>query len=99
MGACMTKKGWYGERRRHRDAALKKKWVNKVEVKEGGLGGWKADSTFTTRRLVLNRLVKKEGYATVVRRLNFLSNVSRDGDVRYVARRDMEYLRNKWRSC
>lgn len=73
-----------------------KKWTQGVEVKAGKLGGWEKDMKPGERRRILAGLVKKDGYATVVQRLNFLVNASQDKGTQGVARSDMKWLQEEY---
>ncbi|MDP7180048.1 MAG: hypothetical protein QF824_02165 [Candidatus Woesearchaeota archaeon] len=69
-----------------------KKWA---KVTPGHLYGWKKTQADQTRRTLLNKLVKKDSYATVIRRLNQLRNLTKDPKTKSVAKKDMEYLKKK----
>ena len=71
-----------------------KQWF---EPKEGALRGWQASMPATERRRILRGIVRREGYATAVRRLNALRNVSTNREADHAAKMDMEYLRRKYR--
>ena len=78
---------------------MAKKYVRKwAKFKTGGLGGWSKKLAQTKRRNILEKLVKKEGYATIVRRLLQLKNVTKDKETVKKASSDMLYLRKKFRS-
>jgi hypothetical protein len=73
----------------------------KIPSTPGGLHGWHADKSAQSRRRILDRLVKKDGYATVVRRLNLLRiwNKNKKQDAAYkAATADWQYLQKKYRS-
>lgn len=53
-----------------------------------------ADSTHHT---ILNRVVKKDSYATIIRCLNQLKNVTKDKQTKSVVKKDMEYLKKKYK--
>ena len=72
-----------------------KKWA---KVEPGKLYGWEKDQSDTRRRAILNQAVKKDSYATIVRRLNQLRNLTKDKETKMVAKKDMEYLKKKYRS-
>ena len=72
-----------------------RKWA---KFKEGGLGGWSKGLSAAKRRAVLEKLVRKESYATVVRRLLQLKNVTKDSATVKAAASDMAYLKRKFRS-
>ena len=60
--------------------------------------GWKKDMPQAARRTLLERKVRSSGYATVIRKLLQLANVTRDAGTKQKARADMAYLRKKFRS-
>lgn len=62
--------------------------------KKGKLYGWKKDLPAAARRAILVKAVKKDGYATIVRRLNLLVNISSDQPTRMIARQDMVWMHN-----
>jgi len=64
---------------------------------KGKLRGWSIDKSQEKRRHILDRLVRKLSYATVVRKLNALRNVSTSKETDRKAKADMEYLRKKYR--
>lgn len=75
-----------------------KKYIRKWAHFEGGkLGGWSKQLPQTKRRALLEKLVKKDGYATVIRRLLQLRNVTKDEETVQKATSDMAYLRKKFR--
>lgn len=61
--------------------------------------GWKKDWAASKRRELLEQKVRKDGYATVIRKLLQLANVTRDQETREKARADMAYLRQKFRGA
>ena len=74
------------------------KWSNHVHVEEGGLHGWCAGCSLEERHRAIERTVKTDGYATAVRRLNFLSNVANrkdNGHLHRVAHEDVEWT-ERW---
>lgn len=64
---------------------------------EGRLDGWGIDKSDTERHNILNRVVRKDGYATTIRRLNALRNVSTSRETDRKAKADMDYLRKEYR--
>jgi len=60
--------------------------------------GWKKNMPQAERHALLERKVKQDGYATVIRKLLQLANVTKDAGTKKNARADMEYLRKKFRS-
>lgn len=78
---------------------MAKKYVRKwAKFEEGGLGGWKKTFPQAKRRAILEKLVKKDSYATTVRRLLQLRNVTKDKETVKKATSDMTYLKKKFRS-
>ena len=71
-----------------------KKWAH---FESGKLGGWSKKLPQTKRRSLLEKLVKKESYATTIRRLLQLRNVTKDKETVTKATADMTYLRKKFR--
>ncbi|VVB81894.1 Uncharacterised protein [uncultured archaeon] len=71
-----------------------RKWAH---FEGGKLGGWSKKLPQTKRRLLLEKMVKKDGYATVIRRLLQLRNVTKDEETVTKATGDMAYLRKKFR--
>jgi len=69
-----------------------RKWA---KIVKGHLYGWKKDSSDSTRHKILDIAVKKDGYATIVRRLNQLRNVTKDRSTKSIAGKDMKYLKDK----
>ncbi len=74
-----------------------KKVVKWAHFESGKLGGWSKKLPQTKRRSLLENLVKKDGYATAVRRLLQLRNVTKDKETVKKATVDMDYLRKKFR--
>ena len=72
-----------------------RKWA---KFEEGALGGWKKDLPAIKRRAILSKLVKKDSYATVVRRLLQLHNVTKDKPTVKATSADMEFLKKKFKS-
>lgn len=99
-------RGWHGQPARHALAAKGMKttakpqravrWSQKIDVKEGALAGWSKDLPQTERLQILHRLVKKDGYATVIRRLNFLINIGQDPETDKAAKSDMAALQEEY---
>jgi hypothetical protein len=71
-----------------------KKWA---VFKHGALGGWKKALPAKERRRLLEKLVKDVGYATTIRKLLQLRNVTKDKETVKKATDDMAYLRKKFR--
>ena len=72
-----------------------KKWA---KVVPGHLYGWKKTQSDLTRRRILSTAVKKDSYATIVRRLNQLHNLTKDQETKITLKKDMEYLKAKYRT-
>jgi hypothetical protein len=72
-----------------------KKWARHVHMKEGALKGWCAKCPAERRRKALRSVVRKDGYAVTVRRLNFLRNVANrrnNQTLRTTASRDILWI-------
>jgi len=85
---------WSVEDRGHPGKYRGKKWFH---PEEGALGGWRKDLPEHKRKEILERLVNRDGYATVIRRLVALRNVSTDRETDYAAKIDMEHLKSKFK--
>ncbi len=70
------------------------KWAH---FEPGKLGGWSKKLPQAKRRSLLEKLVRKDSYATAVRRLLQLRNVTKDKETIKKATSDMVYLRKKFR--
>jgi hypothetical protein len=69
-----------------------RKWSRHVHVKEGALKGWCSKCPAARRRRALRSVARSAGYATAIRRLNFLRNVANRRDntgLRTAASRDI----------
>ncbi len=75
------------------------KWSNHLgHLEEGGLHGWCAGCPPEERHRAIERTVKADGYATAIRRLNFLANVANrrdNGNLHRVAHEDVEWT-ERW---
>ena len=71
-----------------------RKWA---KIEAGHLYGWTKLQPDAKRRSILNKAVKKDSYATIVRRLNQLRNVTKDSETKAVVKSDMEYLKKKYK--
>ncbi len=74
------------------------KWSNHVHVEEGGLHGWCANCPPEERHRAIERTIREDGYATAVRRLNFLANVANrkdNGHLHRIAHEDEEWA-ERW---
>ena len=76
----------------------KKPVVKWAKVEKGALHGWKKDMPVAKRHALLDRLVKKDSYATTVRKLNQLRNVTKDQETKKIVKQDMDWLKKKYRS-
>ncbi len=79
--------------------APKRKWSRHVHLKSGGMKGWCALCPAARRRRAISAVVRADGYATAVRRLNFLRNVSNRRSNRKlynVATRDITWMKRRW---
>lgn len=72
-----------------------KKWF---VARPGALGGWTKWMLAENRRRILRRLVRNHGYATVIRRLVALKNVSVDRETDRAAEADIAYLQKRRRA-
>lgn len=75
-----------------------RKWSRGVRLR-GSLHGWHADLSERSRHEALERSVHADGYATTVRRLNFIRNVAGRDDERAkrVAGEDLRWLERRHR--
>ncbi len=71
-----------------------KKWA-----KFKGHLGWHKDMPIAKRHKLLVTKVKKDSYATIIRRLLQLANITKDKATERIARADMAYLKKKFRSA
>jgi Family of unknown function (DUF5771) len=72
-----------------------RKWARHVHMKEGALKGWCAKCPAARRRKALRSVVRKDGYAVAIRRLNFLRNVANrrsNRTLRTIANRDILWV-------
>ena len=74
-----------------------KRWFHAKRKLKVGNREWKATHQAKSRRSVLSSLVKKRGYATVIRELNVLRNVTTDRKTKQAAESDMKWLKKKYR--
>jgi len=74
-----------------------KRWFHPKRKLKVGNREWKASHKAAYRRCVLSALVKKRGYATVVRELNALRNVTTDAKTKQAATADMKWLKKKYK--
>jgi len=71
-----------------------RKWA---KIEKGHLYGWKKTQSDTRRHTILSSAVKKDSYATIVRRLNQLKNVTRDAGTKKTTAKDMLFLKKKFK--
>jgi hypothetical protein len=74
-------------------ASSEKKWSKTVELR-GSLHGWHERESESERHEALRRSVRDDGYATTVRRLDFIANVANRKDnerLHRVAREDLRW--------
>lgn len=71
-----------------------RKWA---KFEKGELGGWKKNLPAKKRHSILEKMVKKDSYATTIRRLLQLKNVTKDVGTIKSAKSDMVYLKKKFR--
>lgn len=73
-----------------------RRWAKEVPIKTGALRGWGKELPAGARRRILDKVVGKDGYATVSRRLNFLCNVTKDVPTRKAACGDLKWLQREY---
>ena len=73
---------------------MPRKWARIVP---GYLYGWEKTQADSTRHAILNKAVKKDSYATIIRRLNQLRNVTKDRETKLIVKKDMDYLKKKYK--
>lgn len=75
------------------------KWSKNIHFERGGLHGWCSHCGAVSRHEALERAVKSDGYATVVRRLNAIANLdeNQNRETTRVARADEKWLHAKYR--
>ncbi len=66
-------------------------------LRPGKLHGWKKSQAAGTRHRILRNLVRREGYATITRRLTALKNISPDAGTDRAVNADLNYLRQSYR--
>ncbi|MBI4150208.1 hypothetical protein HY488_02270 [Candidatus Woesearchaeota archaeon] len=71
-----------------------RKWAR---VAPGKLYGWHKDMPQAKRWTLISRAVKRDSYATIVRRLNQLRNLTKDRGTKAIAAKDMAYLKKKFK--
>ena len=68
------------------------------KFEEGALGSWTKSMSENKRLVILKKLVKRDSYATIIRRLNQLRNVTKDEPTKKKAAKDMANLKKIYRS-
>ncbi len=71
-----------------------RKWA---KVVPGHLYGWHKGLSDARRHIILFGAVRKDSYATIVRRLNQLRNLTKDCGAKAVAVKDMLFLKKKFK--
>lgn len=75
------------------------KFSKHVHLKSKKLYGWCLYCAADERHAALAKSIRKDGYATTIRRLNFLHNIANRQDnekLREVAARDENWVRRHW---
>lgn len=65
-------------------------------LRPGKLRGWRKDEDPSTRRRILEGIVRREGYATATRRLVALKNISPDAGTDRAVNADLNWLRENY---
>jgi len=75
------------------------KIILNIKLKKGGLAGYRINDPVKQKKQVLDKLVKKDGYSTIIKRLNILAIYNKNKNPSYTAkvRKDISYLQNKYR--
>lgn len=75
------------------------KIILNIKLKKGGLSGYRINDPIEKKHKALDKLVKKDGYSTIVKRLNVLAiyNKNRFPTYSNKVRKDITYLQNKYR--
>ncbi len=73
---------------------MAKKWSKGVKVHEGELTskGYHIHESEEKRHAALKRSIKEDGYATTVRRINYLHNVTDDPATKRATESDLKWL-------
>lgn len=69
---------------------------NKIKIRPGYLRGWKASMLATQRQRIILGIATKEGYATAVKRLVALKNISPYSNVDKAVNEDLLFLKKTW---
>lgn len=75
----------------------KKKWYKPKSTTECDGKNWSKDKSDKYRHSVLSCIVNRDGYATAVRKMVSLSNVTKDSATERKARKDYKWLKKKYR--
>jgi len=70
------------------------KWA---KIVPGHLYGWHKELSDARRHTILSSAVRKDSYATIVRRLNQLRNLTKDRGTKAAAVKDMLFLKKKFK--
>lgn len=75
------------------------KIILNIKLKKGGLSGYRINDPVEKKHQALDKLVKKDGYSTIIKRLNILAiyNKNRFPTYSNKVRKDISYLQNKYR--
>jgi hypothetical protein len=75
------------------------RFASHVHIKHGKLGGWCAHCTKASRHAALRSCVRTDGYATCIRRVNFLRAVKRyyNRHLRTVATEDLHWIEHEFK--
>jgi len=75
------------------------KTILNIKLKKGGLSGYRINDPVKQKQQALDKLVKKYGYSTIIKRLNILAIYNKNRYPQYTAkvRKDISYLQNKYR--
>lgn len=79
--------------------SAEEKFSQHITIRHGKLYGWQADSSAEDRHKALAKSVRKDGYATTIRRLNLIHNLGNpetDQHARQVAVEDEDWVRRKY---
>lgn len=76
------------------------KTILNIKLKKGGLMGYKINDPIQKKRQALDRLVKKDGYSTIVKRLNILAIYNKNRYPQYTRkiRNDISYLQSVYKT-
>lgn len=66
-------------------------------LRPGFLRGWKKSQSAGTRHRILAKLIRRDSYATISRRLTALKNVSPDRGTDRAVNADLNWMREKYR--